>query len=97
LPCVQKVSKKLNNAQKKVKVWHNKNKGVMQWLWDKTKDHFRQGFNQKPVDQFEANWTLSWTLLHTIIFFYGTMSVSKSLGSNSRVQYQKYAIDMRED
>jgi len=30
-----------------------------------TKGHFKQGSrDQKPRDQFEANWTLNWTLLH---------------------------------
>jgi hypothetical protein len=55
--------------------------------------------DQKPRDQFDAHWTLNWTLLHIWKNFLsgGKMSVFKGLGSNLRIQYQKYVIDMWED
>jgi hypothetical protein len=43
------------------------------------------------------SWIGPFFTLKEITFSYSTMSVSKGLGSNSRVQYQKCVLDMWED
>jgi len=51
--------------------------------------HLRQGSKyEKPKDQFEANWTLNWSLFHIKKTFFHILkvqySVSKGLGSNTK-------------
>jgi hypothetical protein len=51
------------------------------------------GTNLKQIEP----WIGPFFILKETFFSQGTISVSKGLGSNSRIQYQKCAIDMWED